>query len=34
MLQPGTNAIYIENTFQPSDIVTMIRGKHILHFGG
>jgi len=34
ILQPGTNAIYIENTFQPSDIVTMIRGKHILHFGG
>jgi hypothetical protein len=34
MLQPGTNAIYIENTFQPSDVVTMIRGKHILHFGG
>jgi Carboxypeptidase regulatory-like domain len=34
MLQPGTNAIYIENTFQPSDVVTLIRGKHILHFGG
>ena len=34
ILQPGTNAIYIENTFQPSDVVTMIRGKHILHFGG
>ncbi|HEY4764965.1 MAG TPA: TonB-dependent receptor [Candidatus Sulfotelmatobacter sp.] len=34
MLQPGTNAVYIENTFQPSDVVTMIRGKHILHFGG
>jgi hypothetical protein len=33
-LQPGTNAIYIENTFQPSDVVTLIRGKHILHFGG
>jgi Carboxypeptidase regulatory-like domain len=34
ILQPGTNAVYIENTFQPSDVVTMIRGKHILHFGG
>ena len=29
-----TNAIYIENSFTPSDMVTMIRGKHILHFGG
>ena len=29
-----TNATYIENSFTPSDIVTMIRGKHILHFGG
>jgi Carboxypeptidase regulatory-like domain len=34
VLQPGTNAIYIENTFEPSDVVTMILGKHILHFGG
>jgi hypothetical protein len=34
ILQPGTNAVYIENQFEPSDIVTMIRGKHILHFGG
>jgi hypothetical protein len=34
LLTPGTNAIYIENQFEPSDIVTMIRGKHILHFGG
>jgi len=29
-----TNATYIENSFTPSDVVTMIRGKHILHFGG
>ncbi|MDR3717959.1 MAG: TonB-dependent receptor [Bryobacteraceae bacterium] len=29
-----TNATYIENSFTPSDIVTMIRGRHILHFGG
>jgi hypothetical protein len=34
ILQPGTNAIYIENTFEPSDVVTMVRGRHILHFGG
>ncbi len=34
MLNPGTNAIYIENTYQPSDVVTLIKGKHILHFGG
>jgi len=33
-LGPGTNAVFIENTFIPSDVVTMIRGKHILHFGG
>jgi hypothetical protein len=34
VLQPGTNAIYIENTYEPSDVVTLIHGKHILHFGG
>jgi len=34
ILTPGTNAVYIENQFEPSDIVTMVRGKHILHFGG
>ena len=33
-LGPGTNAVFIENTFIPSDVVTLIRGKHILHFGG
>src|SRR5712664_900874 len=32
-LQPGTNAIYIEHLFNPSDVMTLIRGKHILHFG-
>ena len=31
---PGTNAIYAEDSLQPSDVVTLIRGKHILHFGG
>ncbi len=34
VLSPGTSAIYIENSFSPSDVVTMIRGRHILHFGG
>jgi Carboxypeptidase regulatory-like domain len=32
-LQPGTNAIYIEHLYNPSDVMTLIRGKHILHFG-
>jgi hypothetical protein len=30
----GTNTIYAQNVYQPSDVVTLIRGKHILHFGG
>src|SRR5260370_3005345 len=33
-LYASTNAIYVENSFEPSDVVTLIRGKHILHFGG
>ncbi len=33
-LTPGTNSIYKEHVFDFSDVVTMIRGKHILHFGG
>lgn len=33
-LQPGTTATYKEHTFDPSDVVTMIRGHHVLHFGG
>lgn len=33
-ITPSTNAVYKEHTFDPSDVVTMIRGKHILHFGG
>ena len=33
-ITPATNAIYIQHVFDPSDVVTMIRGKHILHFGG
>jgi Carboxypeptidase regulatory-like domain len=31
---PSTNAEYKEFSFDPSDVVTMIRGRHILHFGG
>jgi len=34
MLSPGTNAVFIENTFIPSDVLTLVHGKHILHFGG
>jgi len=30
----GTSAVFIENTFIPSDVLTLVRGKHILHFGG
>ena len=33
-IAPGTNAIYAEDSVQPSDVVTLIRGKHIIHFGG
>jgi Carboxypeptidase regulatory-like domain len=33
-LDPSSNAVYKEFTWDPSDVVTMIRGKHILHFGG
>jgi Carboxypeptidase regulatory-like domain len=33
-LTPGTEAVYKEHVFDYSDVVTMIRGKHILHFGG
>jgi hypothetical protein len=31
---PNTNAIYIQHVFDPSDVVTIIRGKHALKFGG
>ena len=34
VLSPGTNAVFIENTFVPSDVLTLVHGKHILHFGG
>ena len=32
-LAPATDAIYIENSFDPSDVMTLIHGKHILKFG-
>jgi Carboxypeptidase regulatory-like domain len=32
-LGPATDAIYVENSFDPSDVVTLIHGKHILKFG-
>jgi hypothetical protein len=33
-IDPSSNSIYKEFTWDPSDVVTMMRGKHILHFGG
>ena len=33
-IQPSSNSVYKEHVFDPSDVVTMIKGKHILHFGG
>lgn len=33
-LGPGVNAVYKEFVFDPSDVVTLIRGRHVLHFGG
>jgi len=32
--QPLSPFIYKEHNFDPSDVVTMIRGKHVIHFGG
>jgi Carboxypeptidase regulatory-like domain len=32
-LAPGTNAIYIEHLYDPSDVLTLIHGRHVLHFG-
>src|SRR5882757_8320978 len=34
VLSSQTNAVYKEHAFDPSDVVTMIVGKHVLHFGG
>jgi hypothetical protein len=33
-LGSAVNAVYKEMVFDPSDVVTLIRGRHILHFGG
>jgi hypothetical protein len=33
-LTSNINAVYKEHVYDPSDVVTLIRGKHILHFGG
>jgi hypothetical protein len=33
-LAPGVHANYKENLFDLSDQVTLVRGRHILHFGG
>lgn len=33
-LSAGTTATYKEHNFDPSDVVTMVRGHHVLHFGG
>ena len=32
-IEPSANAVYKEHVFDPSDVVTLITGKHILHFG-
>lgn len=33
-LVSGTNAVYKEMVFDPSDVATLIRGRHVIHFGG
>lgn len=33
-LGSATNSVYKEMVFDPSDVVTLIKGRHILHFGG
>jgi hypothetical protein len=33
-IQPGTNAVYKEMVLDPSDVVTLIKGRHVMHFGG
>jgi hypothetical protein len=33
-LAAGTNAIQKEQVFDLSDVITLIRGRHVLHFGG
>ena len=34
-IQPNSGQfIYKENVFDPSDVVTLIKGRHVMHFGG
>ena len=33
-ISPNTAATYKEHNYDPSDVVTMVRGRHSLHFGG
>ncbi len=33
-LTSAINAVYKEHVYDPSDVVTLVKGKHILHFGG
>lgn len=33
-MDPSSNSVYKEFVFDPSDVVTLIRGRHVLHFGG
>jgi len=33
-MAPQSNAIQHQVIFEPSDVITMIKGKHVLHFGG
>ena len=33
-ISPASNSDYKQGNFDPSDVVTMIRGKQVLHFGG
>jgi hypothetical protein len=33
-ISPGTEALFIQNSFLLGDMATWVKGKHILHFGG
>lgn len=33
-MMPGPTAVYRQHTFDPSDVFTLIRGRHVLKFGG
>ncbi|RRA49850.1 TonB-dependent receptor [Acidipila sp. EB88] len=33
-LASATNAVYKMHVYDPSDVFTLVRGKHVLHFGG